>query len=101
MMTPASLGNSRENRGNIRQTKNYRRMRKTICLLLCLFFASASLYAQGNKALAEAERLYSVKSYEAALSKFLEAIEAGSKDPMVHYKTGVCYQKSAELSEQV
>jgi outer membrane protein OmpA-like peptidoglycan-associated protein len=77
-------------------------VKNTIHLLL--FFmccTSISLYAQGGKALAEADRLFGVRSYDAALPKFLEAIQAGEKDPMVHYKTGVCYQKSPELSEQI
>jgi len=75
--------------------------KKTIYLLLYLFFAVGSLLAQGNKSLADAERYYSVKSYDAALPKFLEAIQAGEKDAMVYYKTGVCYQKSPEVSEQI
>lgn len=58
-------------------------------------------WSQNNKALAEAERLFGVKSYESALIKYQEAIQAGEKDPMVHYRTGVCYQKSPELSEQI
>jgi outer membrane protein OmpA-like peptidoglycan-associated protein len=70
-------------------------------LLLCLLFAPAWMFAQGNKSLVEAEKYYSVRNYEAALPRFIEAIKAGEKDPMVHYKTGVCYQKSAELSEQI
>jgi len=75
--------------------------KKTIYLLLYSFFAVGSLLAQGNKSLADAERYYSVKSYDAALPKFLEAIQAGVKDAMVYYKTGVCYQKSPEVSEQI
>ncbi|HEY3404756.1 MAG TPA: OmpA family protein [Ohtaekwangia sp.] len=75
-------------------------MKNTLSLLL-LFFASASLFAQGNKSLADAERYFSVKSYDVALPKFLEAIQAGNKDPMVYYKTGICYYKSPELTEQI
>jgi outer membrane protein OmpA-like peptidoglycan-associated protein len=75
-------------------------IKKTIYVLLFSLFATAS-YAQNSKALAEAERYFSVKSYDAALPKFLEAIQAGEKDPMVHYKTGVCYEKSPELNEQI
>jgi outer membrane protein OmpA-like peptidoglycan-associated protein len=36
-----------------------------------------------------------------ALAKYLEVIQAGEKDPMVHYKTGVCFQKSPETDEQI
>ncbi len=70
--------------------------------LFALFLISAfGSLAQGSKALAEAERFYGIKAYESALPKFLEAIEAGEKDPMVHYKTGVCYQKGLNLDTQI
>ena len=75
-------------------------MKHTISILF-LTFLTFSLYAQGGKALAEGDRLFGVKSYDAALAKYLEAIQAGEKDPMIHYKVGVCYQKSPELSEQI
>lgn len=75
-------------------------VKHTVCAVL-LSFLSVVLYAQGGKALAEADRLFGVKSYDAALAKYLEAIQAGEKDPMVHYKVGICYQKSPELSEQI
>jgi outer membrane protein OmpA-like peptidoglycan-associated protein len=68
---------------------------------LFLTFLAFSAFGQGGKALAEADRLFGVKSYDAALVKYLEAIQAGEKNPMVHYKVGVCYQKSPELSEQI
>src|SRR5688572_25067062 len=76
-------------------------VKNTIYLSLFLSFISFTLLAQGGKSLAEADRLFSVKSYDAALPKYLEAIQAGEKDPMVQYKAGVCYQKSPELSEQI
>jgi len=56
--------------------------------------------AQGGKALAEAERFFGIRNYTEALPKFEEAIKAGEKNPMVYYKTGVCYQKSIEITEQ-
>jgi outer membrane protein OmpA-like peptidoglycan-associated protein len=61
----------------------------------------SSAIAQGSKSLADAERFFGVRSYDMALPKFLEAIQAGEKDPMVHYKTAVCYQKSPETDEQI
>jgi outer membrane protein OmpA-like peptidoglycan-associated protein len=76
-------------------------IKKCTYLLLCLFFATGSLFAQSNKSLAEAERYFGFKSYDAALPKYLEAIEAGEKDPLVHYRAGICYQKSPELTEQI
>jgi outer membrane protein OmpA-like peptidoglycan-associated protein len=75
--------------------------KKCIYLLLCIFFATGSLFAQSNKSLAEAERYFGIKSYDAALPKYMEAIQAGEKDPLVHYRAGVCYQKSPELTEQI
>jgi len=73
-----------------------------VFFILFLLAVNPALFAQGNKkALADAERYFGIKAYEQALPLYLEAIKAGEKDPMVHYKTGVCYQKSSSLSEQV
>jgi len=71
--------------------------------ILCLFilFYTITLHAQDTKSLAEAERYFGVRSYEAALPKFLAAIQAGEKNAMVHYKTAICYQKSPETDEQI
>jgi tetratricopeptide (TPR) repeat protein len=70
-------------------------------LCLVLLCSSLNLRAQGSKALADAEHYFSVRSYDVALPKFVAAIQAGEKDPMVHYKTAVCYQKSSETDEQI
>jgi outer membrane protein OmpA-like peptidoglycan-associated protein len=76
-------------------------MKKVVINLFLLLIAS-NLLAQGNKkALSEAERFYGIKSYDQALPLFLEAIQAGEKDPMVHYKTGVSYQKSFDSNERL
>ena len=71
--------------------------------LIIIFLSVASLsFAQGNKkALSEAERFFGIKSYEQAQPLFEEAIKSGEKDPLVHYKLGLCYQKSANLSDQI
>ena len=77
-------------------------MMKSAHILWLIFLVSlTSGFAQGSKSLADAERFFSVRSYDMALGKFLEAIQAGEKDPMVHYKTGVCYQKSEETDNQI
>jgi outer membrane protein OmpA-like peptidoglycan-associated protein len=76
-------------------------IRKDYFLLIILLAAMSSLNAQSKKALAEAERYYGIRAYDQALPLFLEAIQAGEKDPMVHYKTGVCYQKTNQTDEQV
>jgi hypothetical protein len=65
------------------------------------WFLTLAVGAQDRKSLAEAERYFGVRSYDAALPKFLEAIAAGDKDPMIHYKTAVCFQKSPETDEQI
>lgn len=57
-------------------------------------------YAQSSKALAEAEKYFGIRNYEEALPLFSQAIQAGEKDPNVHYKAGVCYQKSTSTDEQ-
>jgi outer membrane protein OmpA-like peptidoglycan-associated protein len=57
--------------------------------------------AQTNRLLTEAERFFNVKNYEQALPLFLEAIRSGERDPMVHYKTGVCYRNMPALQDQL
>jgi hypothetical protein len=78
-------------------------MSRRIFYFLVFFIVAspAALLAQQKKSLADAEHYFSVRSYDVALPRFLEAIQAGEADPMVHYKTGVCYQKSAETDEQI
>ena len=77
-------------------------MKTAFYLFILLLAVQPQLFAQGNKkALSEAERLYGIKAFDQALPLFLEAIQAGENDPMVHYKTGVCYQKSSDSNEQL
>jgi outer membrane protein OmpA-like peptidoglycan-associated protein len=75
--------------------------KKISFLTLMMLLLHSALMAQSSKSLAEAERFYGIKAFDSALPKFLEAIQAGEKDPMVHYKTGVCYHKSPDLNEQI
>ncbi len=76
-------------------------MKRAHILCFIFLFSLTSGFAQGSKVLADADRFFSVRSYDMALAKYLEAIAAGEKDPMVHYKTGVCYQKSPETDQQI
>src|SRR5687768_5007043 len=76
-------------------------MKRAHILCFIFLFSLASALAQGSKTVAEGDRFFSVRSYDMALAKFLEAIQAGEKDPMVHYKTGMCYQKSPETDDQI
>lgn len=57
--------------------------------------------SQNKKSVAEAEKRFSIRAYEEALPLFLESIQAGDKDPMVHYKAAVCYQKSIDINQQL
>lgn len=75
-------------------------MRKIFTLSLLTYSLSIVCHAQGSKALAEADRQFGIRNYSEAVLKYEEAIKAGEKDPMVHYKAGVCYQKSTEITEQ-
>lgn len=74
---------------------------KSFYLFFFVVAAATGSLAQGNKSLSTAERYFGIRNYTDALPLFLEAIEAGEKDPMVHYKAGVCYEKSVEIDEQV
>jgi outer membrane protein OmpA-like peptidoglycan-associated protein len=77
-------------------------IKKALSLTIFSLMLATLILAQGNKrSLNEAERLYGIKSYEQALPLFMEAINAGEKDPLVHYKAGVCLQKSADINEEV
>jgi outer membrane protein OmpA-like peptidoglycan-associated protein/Tol biopolymer transport system component len=78
-------------------------MIRKVCSLSAMFFFLGIVitFAQGSKALSEAERFFGIKAFDSALPKYLEAIQAGEKDPMVHYRTGVCYQKSQDLNQQI
>ncbi len=69
-----------------------------------LVFFVSTLVTSANaqsKALADAERYYGIRNYEQALPLFEQAIREGSKDPMVHYKAGICLQKSLNLNDQI
>lgn len=77
-------------------------MQKALYLTVTFLAFTFVLLAQGNKkALNEAERLFGIKSYDQALPLYQEAIAAGEKDPMVHYKAGACLQKSKNLNDQL
>lgn len=77
-------------------------MRTAFYLFIFVLAIQPQLFAQGNKkALSEADRYFGIKAYAQALPLYLEAVQAGEKDPNVYYKTGVCYQKSADPNEQI
>lgn len=69
-----------------------------ISLLLCFVHG---LKAQNSKALADAQRYFSVRNYEEAIKLYEEAFRSGVKDALAFYQAGVCYQKAENISEQV
>ncbi|HLT81970.1 MAG TPA: OmpA family protein [Cyclobacteriaceae bacterium] len=75
-------------------------MRPQYVLFFLMAFASVT-FAQTPKALSDAERYFGIRNYEEALPLFLQAIEGGVKDPMVHYKTGVCLSNSVQTDKQL
>ena len=76
-------------------------VKKFSYLLVMFLISNSTLYGQGSKARNEAERLFGIKAYDAALPKFLEAIESGDKDPSVHYKAGVCYHRAMDVNQHL
>ena len=69
--------------------------------IILLGLAGIAFGQVSRKTLSEADRFYGIKAYDQALPLFLEAVQAGEKDPMVHYKTAVCYQKTRDTNEQI
>jgi outer membrane protein OmpA-like peptidoglycan-associated protein len=57
--------------------------------------------AQDKKKLAEAQKLYGIRSYDKALPLFLEAFQSGVSDPLAFYQAGFCYQRSESIEEQI
>lgn len=76
--------------------------RKAVFFSFILLALIQVAYSQANKkTLAEAERFFGIKAYDQALPLFIEAINAGEKNPAVHYKAGVCYQKTGETNQEI
>lgn len=69
--------------------------------IVLLGMVSVAFAQVSRKTLSEAERFFGIRSYEQALPLFLEAVNAGEKDPVVQYKLGVCYQKTGDTNEQI
>ena len=79
---------------------NFALSMKRVVLFFALSVSVSMVCSAQSKTLADAERYYGIRNYEEALPKFLEVISAGEKNPMVHYKTGICYQKTTDIAEQ-
>lgn len=76
-------------------------MKNCLLLLFLIIGCAGAIQAQNPKAVADAQKYFSIKNYEQALPLYEEAIKAGAKDPVVFYQAGVCYQKSDDLNQQV
>lgn len=76
-------------------------MTKSLHTFLFFVCIATSVFGQRSKALSSAEKFYGIKSYDQALPLFVEAIQGGEKDPVVHYKASICYLNSKEISEQI
>jgi outer membrane protein OmpA-like peptidoglycan-associated protein len=68
---------------------------------MALLVCSQAVLAQNNKALTDAQRLFNFKNYQQALPKYLEAIQAGTKDGLAFYQTGFCYKVSQTTDDQI
>ncbi len=68
---------------------------------LFLSLLAVSSFAQDTKKVAEAQRLFAMKSYDKALPLYLEAVQSGANAPLVYYQTGACYQKMQNIDDQV
>ncbi|UII24928.1 OmpA family protein [Fulvivirga maritima] len=72
---------------------------------LFMFFlvcASVSVMAQStDKKVADADRYFKIRNYEAALPLYIEAIESGVNDPIVYYRTAVSYENANNINEQI
>ncbi|MBS1487379.1 MAG: PD40 domain-containing protein [Bacteroidetes bacterium] len=74
---------------------------KTLGFFIFLFAFVMSVAGQDTKKLAEAQRLFAIKSYDKALPLFLDAIQSGVKDPLAFYQTGICYEKQQTIDNQI
>lgn len=76
-------------------------MNKKYIILALLTFCYFIPKAQDTKKLAEAQKLFNIKSYEKALPLYLEVIQSGVKEPIAFYQAGVCYQKFDNIDDEV
>ncbi|MGK7389455.1 MAG: OmpA family protein [Candidatus Cyclobacteriaceae bacterium M2_1C_046] len=77
-------------------------MRALLHVIFFIFCVSHIAVGQDlERTLYRANTYYSIKNYSSALPLYLEAIEEGSKDPAVHYKTGNSYYHALQINEQI
>lgn len=81
--------------------KQMKSMRKYYILFSLLTLCYTYCAGQDTKKLAEAQKLFNIRSYQKALPLFLDAIQSGVKNPLAFYQAAFCYQKAENLDEQV
>ena len=74
---------------------------KMLLISLALGLSIVASNAQNTNSLADAQRLFGLKSYEQALPKYLQAFESGIKDPVAFYQAGLCFKNAASVESQV
>jgi outer membrane protein OmpA-like peptidoglycan-associated protein len=75
-------------------------MTRLLFILAIVLTGTINLFAQLNKSIVEAQRLFGAKNYQAALPKYLEGIQ-GVKDPLVFYQLATCYKVSESVENQI
>lgn len=77
-------------------------MRIFIHVILLIFCVSSIAVSQDmERNLYRADKYYSIKNYDEALSLYLEAIEQGNRDAGVYYRTGNSYYHTLKINEQI
>jgi len=85
----------------ITPVKNVVNPMKKIILLTTLLCFSVLAFAQDTKKLSDAQKLFSLKSYDKALPLYVEAIQSGVTDPLANYQAGICYKNQQNVDDQV
>jgi outer membrane protein OmpA-like peptidoglycan-associated protein/Tol biopolymer transport system component len=74
---------------------------KVITILIGIFSVAIVTAQDISKTVYNADKYFNIRNYDEALKLYLEAIDAGVNDVMVFYNTGVCYEKSFDIDQQV
>lgn len=70
--------------------------------VLFFLFSTNFLLAQDiDKKIYSADKYFKIRNYEKAIPLYLEAIDAGVKDPIVYYRTAESYKNLFEIDDQV
>lgn len=72
-----------------------------IVLMLGIFLVGSGYAQSVSKTVSDADKYFKIRNYDEALKLYLQAIGAGEGDALVYYNTGVCYEQSFEINNQV